>query len=182
MKKESSNNKVMIIVTVIVLIALICACIFIGGKDNSSSSTKLSEDVETIMSNLQMESEAITDDQKGEFGANINVSEYMELLNKEGEYSLVWVARPTCGYCQLTSPVVQKIIKDYGIYISYLNTDEFSDEDTATFVGSSEDYAEGFGTPMLLLVGDGKTLDKIDGATDTAHYIDFLKTYKFIEE
>ena len=34
---------------------------------------------------------------------------------------------------------------------------------------------------MLLLVGDGKILDMIDGATDTAHFVDFLKTYKFIE-
>lgn len=184
MKNEGSNNKVMIIVTVVILVALICACIFIGGKDNnSSSSTKeLSNDVETIMANLQVESEAVTEDQKGDFGANINVGEYIELLNKAGEYSLVWVARPTCGYCQLTSPVVQKLIKDYGIYISYLNTDEFSDEDNQTFINSDEEFSEGYGTPMLLLVGDGKILDRIDGATDTAHYKEFLVNYKFIEE
>lgn len=185
MKNEGSNNKIMIIVTIIILVALICACIFIGGKDNSSSKSsnqELSEDVETIMSNLQTESEAITDDQKGDFGANINANEYIDLLNKEGEYSLVWVARPTCGYCQLTSPVIQKLIKDYSIYISYLNTDEFSDEDTQTFINSDEEFKEGFGTPMLLVVGDGKILDRIDGATDTAHYKEFLVQYKFIEE
>ncbi len=103
-------------------------------------------------------------------------------MNTEGQASLVWVARPTCGYCQLATPVVQKIIKDYSIYISSLNTDNFSEEDTNLFVNSDERFKEGFGTPMLLLVGDGKILDMIDGATDTAHYLDFLKTYKFIEE
>ena len=183
MKNEGSNNKIMIIVTVVILVALICACIFLGGKDNTSSSTKeLTDDVETIMANLQVESEAVTEDQKGDFGANINANEYIDLLNKEGEYSLVWVARPTCGYCQLTSPVIQKLIKDYSIYISYLNTDEFSDEDNQTFINSDEEFSEGYGTPMLLLVGDGKILDRIDGATDTAHYKEFLVKYKFIEE
>ena len=183
MKNEGSNNKIMIIVTVVILVALICACIFLGGKDNTRSSTKeLTDDVETIMANLQVESEAVTEDQKGDFGANINANEYIELMNKPEEYSLVWVARPTCGYCQLTSPVVQKLIKDYGIYISYLNTDEFSDEDNQTFINSDEEFSEGYGTPMLLLVGDGKILDRIDGATDTAHYKEFLVKYKFIEE
>ena len=173
----------MIIVTFIIVIALIGVCFFVGRKgDNSGSSTEVAGDVNTIMSNLQKESEAVTEEQKGEFGANINVSEYMDLLNTEGEYSLVWVARPTCGYCVLTTPVLQKIIKDYGIYISYLNTDEFSESDTSTFVKSDEKFSDGFGTPMLLLVGDGKILDMIDGATDTAHFIDFLKNYHFIEE
>ena len=177
------DNKVMIIVTVVILVLLIGLCFFIGGKESASgSSTEQTEDVETIMSNLEKESKAITEDQKGEFGAEIDAGDYINLMNTEGQASLVWVARPTCGYCQLATPVVQKIIKDYGIYISYLNTDNFSEEDTNTFVNSDERFKEGFGTPMLLLVGDGKILDMIDGATDTAHYLDFLKTYKFIEE
>ena len=177
------SNKAMVIVTVVILAILIGICFLIGGKDNGSStpSKEMSEDVETVMSNLQAESEAVTDDQKGEFGAEIDVGDYLNLLNTEGEASLVWVARPTCGYCQLTTPVVQKLIKDYSIYISYLNTDNFQGDDTTNFVGSDERFSEGFGTPMLLLVGDGKILDMIDGATDTAHFVDFLKTYKFIE-
>ena len=182
MKDEKSNNKIMIIVTAIIIVVLVGLCFVVGGKDTGTSETKLDEDVETIMSNLQSESAAVTEEQKGEFGAYINVSEYMDLYNKEGEYSLIWVARPTCSYCELTTPVIQKMIKDYSVYISYLNTDEFSEDDTGTFIGTSEDFAEGFGTPMLLVVGDGKILDKVDGATDTAHYIEFLKKYKFIEE
>ncbi len=177
------DNKVMIIVTVVILVLLVGLCFLVGGKDNESSTSKeMSEDVETIMSNLEKESKAITEDQKGEFGAEIDAGDYINLMNTEGQASLVWVARPTCGYCQLATPVVQKIIKDYSIYISSLNTDNFSEEDTNLFVNSDERFKEGFGTPMLLLVGDGKILDMIDGATDTAHYLDFLKTYKFIEE
>ena len=179
------DNKVMIIVTVVILVLLIGLCFLVGGKDSESASgnsNELTEDVETIMSNLEKESKAITEDQKGEFGAEIDAGDYINLMNTEGQASLVWVARPTCGYCQLATPVIQKIIKDYSIYISSLNTDNFSEEDTNLFVNSDERFKEGFGTPMLLLVGDGKILDMIDGATDTAHYLDFLKTYKFIEE
>ena len=182
MKGEKSNNKLMIIVAIIIVVLLVGVCFLAGNKENDKNSTVTNEDVNTIMSNLQKESEAVTDEQKGEFGATINVSDYINLLNTEGEASLVWVARPTCGYCQLTSPVIQKLIKDFSIYISYLNTDEFSENDSSTFVNSDEKFKEGFGTPMLLLVGDGKILDYVDGATDTAHYIEFLKTYKFIEE
>ncbi len=174
------ENKTLIIVTVIILVVLVGLCLFIGRDKESSGG--LSNDTETVMGNLQAESAAIKDEDKGEFGAFINVSEYMDLYNAEGEYSLVWVARPTCSYCELTTPVLQKIIKDYSIYISYLNTDEFSEEDTSTFISTSEDFSQGFGTPMLLLVGEGKILDMIDGATDTAHYIEFLKGYKFIKE
>ena len=183
MKNENSNNKAMIIVTVIILALLLGVCFIVGNKDDNSASTEISENADTVMSNLQSESAAVTDDQKGKFGATINVGDYMNLLNTEGEASLVWVARPTCGYCELTTPVIQKLIKDYSIYINYLNTDEFSEDDNNTFIKSDEEkFKEGYGTPMLLLVGDGKILDFVDGATDTAHYIEFLKTYKFIEE
>ena len=174
------ENKTLIIVAIIIIVLLVGLCIFIGKDKNNSSN--LSNDPETIMGNLQAESAAIKDEDKGEFGAYINVSEYMDLYNKEGEYSLVWVARPTCSYCELTTPVLQKIIKDHSIYISYLNTDEFSEEDLSTFLSTSEDFSEGYGTPMLLLVGDGQILDMIDGATDTDHYTAFLKDYKFIKE
>lgn len=183
-KKEKSNTKIMIIVTVVVIVALVGLCFLVGKDDNegSSTNTNLSESTDTIMANLQSESAAVKEEDKGEFGDNINVDQLLEQYNQEGKYSLVWVARPTCAYCELTTPIIQKIIKDYGIYISYLNTDDFSEDDTSNFIGISDDFSEGFGTPMLLLVGDGKILDMIDGATDTAHYIEFLKGYKFIEE
>ena len=138
MNDSKSNNKIMIIVTILIVVGLVSICFLIGGKGDSESSSKPTEDVETIMSNLQKESAAVTDEQKGEFGAYIKVSDYLELFNKSEEYSLVWVARPTCSYCELTTPVIQKLIKDYGIYISYLDTDEFADEDMSTFIGTDE--------------------------------------------
>ena len=179
MEKKQSNNKAIIIITVILLVILVGAVILLG-RDGSSA--KLSDDPEEVMNNLQMESAAVADDEKGEFGAQINLEQYLELYNKEGEYSAVLVARPTCGYCELVTPVIQKIIKDYSIYISYLNTDDFSEDDMGNFIRSDALFEEGFGTPMLLVVGNEEILDSIDGATDTAHYIDFLKKYKFIKE
>lgn len=178
MEKKQSNNKVMIIITIAIIVLLVIAVIFLGG----GSSTKLSDDPEEVMANLQRESSLVTEGEKGEFGDQINVDKYLELYNQEDKYSVVYVARPTCDYCKLTTPIIQKIIKEYSIYMSYLNTDDFSEDDMANFIKSDELFEEGFGTPMLLIVGDGKILDSIDGATDEEHYIDFLKKYKFIKE
>ena len=85
MKSDNSNNKTMIIVTVIILVLLLGVCFLVGNKGESSTSTEISEDADTIMANLQSESAAVTDDQKGEFGATINVGDYMNILNVEGE-------------------------------------------------------------------------------------------------
>ena len=178
MEKKQSNNKAMIIGTVAIVVVLVIAVIFLS----RGSSTKLSDDPEEIMANLERESSLVTEGEKGEFGAQINVNQYLELYNQEGKYSVVYVARPTCGYCKIVTPVIQKIIKEYSIYMSYLNTDDFSEDDMGNFVKSDDLFSEGFGTPMLLIVGDGKILDSIDGATDTAHFIEFLKKYKFIKE
>jgi hypothetical protein len=34
---------------------------------------------------------------------------------------------------------------------------------------------------MLLLVQNNKIVDSIDGLTDTAHYLEFMKKYKFVK-
>ena len=46
---------------------------------------------------------------------------------------------------------------------------------------SDEFFKEGYGTPILLVVGEGKIIDKVDGLTDSAHYVDFFKRNEFIK-
>ena len=62
----------------------------------------------------------------------------------------------------------------------YLNTDNFSGEDQNNFIASNEEFSTGYGTPMLLVVGNGTIKNQVDGLTDRTHYIAFLQLNEFI--
>ncbi len=175
------NDKLIPIIAVVLIVLLLIACCFIGGKDSSSgkssSSTSSGEDILTI---AQKESDAIDDEDRKEL-EDINIDTYLEFYNGT-EKKLVFIGRPTCGYCQIAHPIVEKINKDYDLNIYYLNTDDFVEDDEVTFVNSDEFLNGGYGTPMLFIVSDGKIVDKVDGLSDTSGYIEFLKTNGFIEE
>ena len=177
MEKKQSNNKAMIIGTVAIVVVLVIAVIFLS----RGSSTKLSDDPEEIMANLERESSLVTEGEKGEFGAQINVDQYLELYNQDEKYSVVYVARPTCGYCQIAEPILQKISYEYNLEINYLNTDEFTEEEEANFLQSDEFFTNGFGTPLLLVVNNSTITDKVDGLTDYAHYVSFLQKNGLIQ-
>ena len=150
-----NNKKVLgIIAGVVVVIVVILAC-FVGGEKETSkkpTAKELSNDPEVYL-------------------------EYY--AGSEGK--LVLLARPTCSYCKIATPIIQSIMKEYNIEVSYLNTDNFTSDDQAAFVKSNEEFSNGFGTPMLLLVKENKIVDKIDGMTDSAHYIEFFQKNGYIK-
>ena len=173
-----NNKKILTIVGVSLLVILLIIGCLVGGGENGTS-TVLSNDPQTIMVNAQKESEEAKKGKQPELN-EINVDTYLDYY-KDSEETLILVARPTCGYCQVAEPIIKKIVNDYKATIYYLNTDNFEGEDTAKFTSSDEKFSSGFGTPMLLVVGNGKIIDMVDGLTDTAHYIDFLKNNNFIK-
>lgn len=162
---------------------LLMIIILVAGKDDNQSSndTKtLSNDVNVILKNAQEESAKVTDSEKKEF-EEINADTYLEYYGGE-ETRIILIARPTCGYCQVAEPILHKLAKDYDLAINYLNTDNFQGDDLEKVKGSDEFLKDGFGTPVLMLVGQGKMIDKVDGLTDTAHYIDFFTRNQIIHE
>ena len=175
------KKKILTIIGVIAFVIIIILSIVIKPVNSGSDSTskKLTNDPTTIMNNAQAESAKVEDSEKGEFN-QINVDTYLAFKAGE-EPKIVLVARPTCSYCQIAEPIVQKIIHDYNVEVNYLNTDNFEGEDQSNFVKSDDMFSEGFGTPMLLLVQNGKIVDSIDGLTDTAHYVEFMKKHNFIQ-
>ncbi len=160
-----------------IVIILIIIASFAG--TNKKESTSNSEDVNAILTNAQEESKKVTADEQKEL-SEINVDTYLEYYNGE-ENKLVLLARPTCGYCQIAEPLIKKIAKDYDLEIVYLNTDNFQGEDQQKLMNSDEFFKEGFGTPLLLCVGQNKIIDKVDGLTDTNHYIAFFQKNGFIK-
>lgn len=165
------NKKVFGIIGVILIIVLLIASCSLSPKEESDTTDTL-----TIATK---EAASIKEEEKKEF-TNINIDEYINAYNGE-EKTLVLVARPTCHYCQIVEPILHNIAYKYSININYLDTDDFQEDDFQKFIESNEYFSEGFGTPMLLVVSNGTINDMVDGVTDTKHYIEFLKEYKFIK-
>ncbi len=173
------DKKTIITISVVGLVAILLVFALSIGDKESKTEYKLSDDPNTIIANAQKEKNAVKENETKEL-SEINLEEYINFYNGE-EPILVFIARPTCGYCQIAEPIIKHLVYEYDIDMKYLNTDEFSEEDQAKFIQSDEKFNDGFGTPMLVLIGNNKIIDMIDGLSDTAHYIDFFKTNKIIK-
>ena len=114
----------------------------------------------------------------------IGILEYTTLLNNS-DASIIYVARPTCYYCQQQEPIVKEIVGEYNLVFNYLNTDELSAEDMSVLFKSDVSLfgAEGkeFGTPTTLIVKGGKVVDSLVGLTQKNDFVNFLKTNGFIK-
>lgn len=175
------DNKIWVIGIVALAVILLIVSFSIGGGDEESNNElegNYSEDVEQIIKNAQAESAAVKDDEKGEF-TYINVDEYLNLYSADSN-TLVLLARPTCGYCEIAEPIIRNIIYVYNLDIKYLNTDEFTEDTQRQFVSSNEMFKEGYGTPLLMLVGNNNINDIVDGLTDYAGYMEFLQKNEII--
>lgn len=172
-----NKKNYLVIGGICLLVILLVICFGLGEKD--SSSKELSDDATVIMENAQKESASVAENEKKEF-EQINVSRYLELYSAN-ENTLVLLARPTCHYCQIAEPIIQNIAYKNNIDIKYLNTDNFEGDDIVNLRDSNEMFKEGFGTPLLLIVGNNEIKDKVDGLTDKAHYEEFFKVYGFMK-
>ena len=172
---KKSQNIILYIIIGILAVGLLIATMFIGEKEVESI---YSDDPNVIIENAERESASITDDEMKAL-INISMDEYLTLY-AGSENSIVFVARPTCPYCEITEPIIRKIAKDYNIKINYLNTDEFSEDDRANFVRHNEMFSEGYGTPVILVVSNNQIVTYFEGLTDTAHFIEFFKANNII--
>lgn len=176
------NDKKFLIIGTIIIIALLIVAVVIAGKGEEKKQNDLpfSNDPETIIANAEKESAAVVDGAKKEFD-RIDVAKYLEYYAGDVP-TLVLVAREGCHYCQTAEPIIQSIMKENDISINYLDTDEFTEETSQQFQESDAMFEDGFGTPMLLLVGNNSIIDAVDGLTDKAHYVEFFRSNGFINE
>lgn len=176
------NQKILICVLIAAFAIVLGISCFVGDSNNNtkkSPDTTLSDDADTIMANAEKESQSIADSEKKEL-KEISVSDYLNYYKGE-EHKIVLLARPTCGYCQIAEPIIQYVAYKNDLEINYVNTDGFSGDDEKNLIESDEYFSDGFGTPLLLVVGENKIIDKVDGLTDRAHYTEFFKNNGFIQ-
>ena len=108
----------------------------------------------------------------------IDIDEYLEFLDSKDKH-IVYVARPSCSYCQVETPIVKRIAGKYKLDIYYLNTEEFYDselkdytEDGYKLINSTDTFSEGISTPNTLIVQNGKVIDGEYGYVEEDSLID----------
>ncbi len=152
--KKTMNDKTryMIIGAVTaVLLALIIVLIVVGNnkKDNDNSAGVAVED-------RNLSTEALVS--------------FYEQFDSE-DLNVIYYASSTCSYCALQRPILEQVVKDYGleyydIDISELSKTEVNEITKALGIDGS--------TPQTVVVSKGKVIDISDGYTDGIPYVDFF--------
>ena len=184
MKKETIDKIKNTTIVVLILVIVFGASYFTSELqecDKKESNTTTSSTDTNSANDETSTSSDISENEQGDLN-EIDIDEYLDL--KEGsKASIIYVARPTCHYCQEMEPIVKNVVHEYGVKVNYLNTDELDDEGQAKFV-KSDDYFEekgGYGTPMLIIVKDDEFKDVMEGLSDKDEVIEFFKDNGLID-
>lgn len=176
------KKKINIIIGIVACIVVIGCFVATSSIKKDGTGVTTGNDAEEMTQSAEKEAAAVKDEERREFAKAENVDHYLNLYNATDKKRLVLLASPTCGYCQIAAPILENIAYEYDIKIYYLDSSAFSGDDQTKFISSNEAFASGFGTPMLLLVSEGKIHDSVDGLVDRAGYIEFFKKHGYINE
>ena len=186
MKRETIDKIKSATIVVLVLVIVFGASYFTSelqdSNDNSTTTTSSTNNSsnDNSSSSTTSTSSDIPVDEQGALN-DIDIDEYLDL--KEGDKaSIIYIARPTCHYCQQMEPIIRNIVYEYDVKVNYLNTDELDDEGQSKLIKSDDYFSEGYGTPLLLVVKKDKIVDIQEGLTDKDTTVKFLKDNGFINE
>ena len=101
----------------------------------------------------------------------IEYDEYEKLINSNST-NIITIGQTTCPHCIAIKPTLSSVAKDYSIKINYINIDVLDEENYKSFNESlnkieynDPEFVEKgqFGTPLILIVKNGKVIDYISG-------------------
>lgn len=109
-------------------------------------------------------------------GGNSSEKVYEKFQNAfNGENpTLVFIGRPSCGYCQLLEPSLEEMETRYNFTYLYVNTDSTSTKYMNMIM--SDLGVDSVGTPYLAIVSNGKVVATQKG------YSDYDITFKFLQD
>lgn len=184
---KEKKKKIVFGIIIAIMIILLCAlCYFASSAATSKSgdsyqeASTSSDNITDMVAMAQEESANISEDEKKDF-KEIDVDTYLDLY-KGDQKSIVLFSRPTCGYCQIAEPILHHVAYQYDLTIHHVNTDEMSKDDSNNLSKSNDYFSNGFGTPLLVVVSDGKIVDMVSGLVDTSSYVNFFKDNGFVKE
>lgn len=174
MNKDKLKNVVIVILILIIVVGITFVVSELSGKGGvrAISNNNTSYNNEEVVDIPEEEQKEHTE---------IDIDKYLAL--KEGsELSIIYIARPTCGFCVKQGPELKNVAYLYNLNINYLNTDELDQDGFNKLIASDSYFSEGFGTPLTLLVKDNKIVDKAEGYRTKDELITFFKTNNLIAE
>ncbi len=159
-----------ILITIIVLLILIGTFVIsnLASKENVKTANPMDEFYQEIPVAEQKEATTIT------------IDEYYN-LKKANDIHIIYLARPTCGYCTLESPVFYHVLYEYNLNAYYLNIDSLTAEEYNAFVASDETYTD-LGTPTIVVTKNNSIIKALKGLTGSADIISAFKELGIIGE
>jgi len=174
--KDKLKNGIIIVLILIIVFGASFMATGVGNDNTKSNETETKSTDEETISNAtkaQEESAAISAEEQKDL-EEINVDRYIE-LKEESNPSVIYIARPTCHFCEIQGPIIKNVAYEHDLTIHYLNTDEMSDEESTSFINSDDAFKEGFGTPCTIVVKDGKITGQMEGLVDRETMVNFFK-------
>ena len=112
----------------------------------------------------------------GEVGLNEITYEQYEKMVKNGDAFIVVIERTGCGYCQQYMPLMEEVAKEKKIAVTYLNTDNLSEEDMNK-LSTTNNYLKRneWGTPTTLFMLGDRVLDSIGGYVEKSSIEAFIE-------
>lgn len=105
----------------------------------------------------------------------IGMDEYNKLL-KSKENEIIVVGQSKCGYCVQTKVILNDIVDEYGTEINYLNITYLDTDETTEFKNSLEYFqSSSWGTPVTLIVKNGKIVDMLTEMVSESEFIEFFE-------
>ena len=120
----------------------------------------------------------------------IDYNKYRSLIKSE-DTNIIVIGQSTCGHCIAIKPALNSVAEDYDLTINYLNLTEITEEESNKFYESLEDIeyndpdfveSGSFGTPLTLIIKDGKVIDYISGSRTISQLVREFKKAGLIEE
>ena len=112
----------------------------------------------------------------GEVGLNEITYEQYEKMVKNGDAFIVVIERTGCGYCQQYMPLMEEVAKEKKIAVTYLNTDNLSEEDMNKLSTTNKYLKRNeWGTPTTLFMLGDRVLDSIGGYVEKSSIEAFIE-------
>ena len=156
--------------------------------DVANGFTPASEYVKFFASNGLIPEDAVYSKEKSLTA--LNYDEYEKLINSAGAHVIV-ISQTTCSHCIAVKPALNSIAEEYELPINYIDVNVLGEEEYNKFHESLSklDYDDpafvekgSFGTPLTLIVKNGKISSYISGERSKSQFIREFKKAGLISE
>lgn len=120
----------------------------------------------------------------------INYEKYEDLIDSSKTH-IITIGQTSCSHCTAFKPAINAVAEDYELTMNYLNLTDLSQEESNDFFESLEDIEYNdpafvekgeFGTPLTLVVKNGKVKHYISGERTVSQLVRELKKAGIINE